>query len=222
MSSRGRLHIAVDLAILVVLALVLLQPRGVIGSRITEWRSARQLEARIAEHWDELAERDGSILGESANGSPPLVEFVDYQCPSCRTIAPDVEALASEGIPVAIRHLPVPVGPYSRAAAKAAICAAEQGRFQQMHGLLFEIDWARMDGEPAWRDLAASAGVPLLDVFGECLESDRVEQRLARDRRLADLLGLRGTPTFVTPSRVHMGATRAAEAFAAAREARDP
>ena len=81
------------------------------------------------------------ILG-SANALVTIVEYGDFECPDCKQAAPVVKLLLhrhAERIRFAYRHFPLSeVHPHAILAAEAAECAAAQGKFWEMHDLLFE------------------------------------------------------------------------------------
>jgi len=70
-----------------------------------------------------------------------LVEYGDFECPTCKNAAPTVKMLLAnyeEQIRVVYRHFPLEEPhPHALAAAEAAECAAGQGQFWEMHDLLF-------------------------------------------------------------------------------------
>ncbi|HEV7717077.1 MAG TPA: DsbA family protein [Steroidobacteraceae bacterium] len=70
-----------------------------------------------------------------------IVEYGDFECPSCKQAAPAVKLLMerfAEKVRFAFRHFPLPeVHPHALLAAEAAECAGGQGKFWQMHDLLF-------------------------------------------------------------------------------------
>ena len=70
-----------------------------------------------------------------------LVEYGDFECPNCKQAAPAVKLLLerfSERVRFAYRHFPLEdVHPHALLAAEAAECAGAQGKFWQMHELLF-------------------------------------------------------------------------------------
>jgi protein-disulfide isomerase len=138
--------------------------------------------------------RHSDLVGGTSKAPYRLVEFADYQCPPCRAAQAElVGALAKFGPSLAIyhRHLPLSaVHPFAEPAATAAEAARGQGKFIEMHDLLFsgELDEAHLG------TYARSLGLDL--------------RRFAKDRRSAltavrndvretKLLGLTGTPSFV-------------------------
>ena len=70
-----------------------------------------------------------------------IVEYGDFECPSCKNAAPAVKMLLEhypEEVRYVFRHFPLEVPhPRALAAAEAAECAGEQGKFWEMHDLLF-------------------------------------------------------------------------------------
>lgn len=71
-----------------------------------------------------------------------VVEYGDFECPNCKQAAPAVKLLLDRfagRIRIVYRHFPLEeVHPHALLAAQAAECAAGQGRFWEMHDLLFE------------------------------------------------------------------------------------
>src|SRR5215469_16532046 len=81
------------------------------------------------------------ILG-SGDASHTLVEYGDYECPNCGRlylILRDLQENFADRLRVVYRHYPLSgVHPHAQEAAEAAEAAAAQGKFWEMHALLFE------------------------------------------------------------------------------------
>ena len=80
-------------------------------------------------------------LVNNANAPVKVIEFFDYQCPFCAAAIPAIEeALRSHPgkVQLILRNMPLSIHPDSMLAHQAAIAAAEQGKFWEMHALLFE------------------------------------------------------------------------------------
>jgi protein-disulfide isomerase len=143
---------------------------------------------------------DGALKLGNPRARVAVIEFVDYQCTYCATFARDVmpaiEAryVKSGKIMFAIRHLPIDrIHPFARRAAAASVCAAQQGKFSEMHKLLF-------DPEPTLDDVgivvrANKAGVNV-DQLHACIATDGT-RIVSADSEMAAALGLRGTPTLM-------------------------
>jgi Na+/H+ antiporter NhaA len=136
-----------------------------------------------------------------------LVEYGDFECPYCGRAEPIVrELLANLGDEVryVFRHLPLnDVHPHAQLAAEATEAAESQGRFWEMHDLLFEHQDA-LTG----RDLLRYAEELDLDVeqFRNELRRHEHAPRVARDVESAELSGVSGTPTFFINGQRHHGA----------------
>src|ERR687895_1770233 len=126
-----------------------------------------------------------------------LVKDGDYECPYCRQVHPVLKELqerAGERVRFIFRHFPLDsVHPRARRAAQAAEAAASQGRFWEMHDLLYE----RQD-ELGEEDLMGYAAELELDLrrFEEDLTNDNHAWRIEEDRLGGHRAGVRGTPTF--------------------------
>lgn len=133
------------------------------------------------------------------------IEFVDYQCEFCELANRAIEhviARRDEGA-IAVIHIPPPMHDTAEGAARAAICAAEQGLFSEMHQLLFDsTDW---HANPSWVELAVSVGLNDTTEFKKCLRSERTSARLEKNRMVAGDLGVRATPTFIIQSAMYVG-----------------
>lgn len=150
-----------------------------------------------------------------------VVEYGDFECPYCGRAEPAVrDLLASDGdVRYVWRHFPLDdVHVHARLAAVAAEAAAAQGRFWEMHDLLFAHQDALrpsdlsgyaeelgLDAERFHRDLAERAGAA----------------RVTADEESADLGGVSGTPTFFVNGRRYQGAFDLAGLTAAVRAARE-
>lgn len=136
---------------------------------------------------------DGQRLGP--NGAKvALVEFADFECPACRVLEERIaESRRRLGVPFAVvyRHLPLDIHRFAQPAAQASECAAEQGRFQAMHDVLFQQQ--RAIGVRPWKDIAQDAGVTDVARFERCIAGPP-KAPIARDLAVANTLDGSGTP----------------------------
>jgi protein-disulfide isomerase len=125
-----------------------------------------------------------------------LVEFSDFECPYCAETAPVVQQLLAAyptQVRFAFKHYPLPMHKESPLAHEAALAAGEQGKFWEMHDLLFSgQDKLTRD------DLVAKARQLNLDVarFTADLDSRRFKPQVDADRQEGNRLGVDGTPFF--------------------------
>jgi protein-disulfide isomerase len=126
-----------------------------------------------------------------------LVEYGDYQCPYCGAAYPVVKRLQKtlgKKMRFVFRNFPLTqMHPYALVAAEAAEAAALQGKFWEMHDLLFEQQ-AFLDPDviPMW---AERIGLNL-EQLGNDIRQGVPEKRIKEDRQSGIRSGVNGTPTF--------------------------
>jgi protein-disulfide isomerase len=130
-----------------------------------------------------------------------LEEFGDFECPPCGLLHPVLKTMEKEfgdRLRVVFREFPlVPTHPHALAAARSAEAAGLQGKFWEMHDLLFENQktWhEEFDARPTFEGYATRLGLNL-ERFRQDIASQVVEQRIFQDGRRAHALGVKGTPT---------------------------
>lgn len=137
-ARSSRLEIITNLAILATLLFLLLNPSGIIGRWIGRQFAETRERNAVTSLWSELTDSGSGRLGEKDVGvaEPIIVEFLDYQCPACRAVAPHVSKAMEDGsVSIVVRHLPLEeIHPIAREAAKAVVCAERQGIFRGTGG----------------------------------------------------------------------------------------
>jgi protein-disulfide isomerase len=140
---------------------------------------------------------DGPSEGP-ADAPVTLVEFSDFQCPFCARARPMIQALREHyptQLRVVYKHLPLEaIHPHARAAAEAAVCADEQGKFWAYHDQLFAHQSKLSDDD--LRGYAAAVGLDL-SAFEQCRKDPKRTQKVADDLAEARAAGITGTPAFV-------------------------
>ena len=124
-----------------------------------------------------------------------IVEFSDYECPYCVQMWHALEKLRErygDRIRIVFRDFPLDgEGSLRFKAAEAAECADEQGRFLEMHKLLFERSWGSIED---FKALAEEIGLDV-EQFEECLETGRYVEEIKKDQVDGIGYGVAGTPT---------------------------
>ncbi|MFJ9656403.1 Na+/H+ antiporter NhaA [Streptomyces griseoflavus] len=149
-------------------------------------------------------ERD-HVLGP-ADAPLTLVEYGDFECPYCARatgVTKELRQRFGDRLRYVFRHLPLPdVHPHAVLAARAAVAAGAQGRFWDMHELLF----AHQD-RLEFEDIAGYAIEIGLDMvrFLEDIDAEETAERVRADAAGAEAGGARGTPTFFVGDRRHTG-----------------
>jgi len=194
-----------NLGLLAVLLSVVFLPESPIRTRLAAWRAQARLSVLVEEHWQALAATSTRMDTVDAS-TAMIIEFGDYECPFCRDSHAHLEAVMESDpeVTIGFRHYPLTaVHRKAEEAARAAICAEEQGRFPQFHSLLFESSEWRDNGD--WKTLAEKAGVDDPVSYEDCLRGEAAGRRLEEDVRLGDALGVTATPTFFYQFGGHVG-----------------
>ena len=142
----------------------------------------------------------GAAYKGTADAPVTLVEFTDYQCPFCRrhfrTVMPRIEKdyVATGKLRYMLKEFPLPsLHRGAPKAAEGALCAGAQGKYWEMHDLIFENQRAVAPNQ--LKDKASKLGLDVA-AFSDCLDSNRYQERVRADMRAGRALGLSGTPSF--------------------------
>ena len=140
-------------------------------------------------------------------GARLVVEYGDYECPYSRAAYRSIEQLEAEldqGVGFAFRHFPLfEIHPHALAASTAAEAAARQGRFWEMHDMLFHRQKALEDDD--LRRYASEIGLDLVQ-FDNDRGGEEVLERIERDVRSGLTSGqVLGTPTLFVDGVLHRG-----------------
>ena len=163
---------------------------------------------------------EGGHIRGPANAPVTVEEFGDYECPPCGSLAAPLNQLENDYRPrlrVIFRNFPLVNHPHARDAACAAEAAGLQGKFWEMHDLLYKEQSAWSRAANARTLFSAYAGTIGLDLarFERDRNSDEVKERIAADEKHASALGVRTTPSIfineqsVPPAALHPSALRA-------------
>jgi protein-disulfide isomerase len=131
----------------------------------------------------------------SANAPVTIVEWADFECPHCRHAAPILEKIVDKypgKVRLVYKFYPLQAHVHGESAARAAVAAMKQGKFWQMHHVLFEHQEAM---EP--RDIEKYAKEIEVDFpkWKADWESEATADRVSRDRKQGDVVTINGTPT---------------------------
>src|SRR6185436_9803663 len=151
---------------------------------------------------DEASQTDPATLGAFKgtggrfrgpdNAELTLVEFGDFQCPSCAAYHPFVKEILNrypKQVRLEFHHFPlISIHPNSMAAAKAAEAAGEQGHYWEMHDALFEYQtqWAgQPDPKPGFAAIANQIGINGA-LLVQAMNSPRLQDRILKDVQMGD------------------------------------
>jgi protein-disulfide isomerase len=141
------------------------------------------------------------IQGQGSTGVT-LVEYGDFQCPFCGQYYPvvkQVEAKYGDRVFFQFRNYPLPnLHPNAFSAARAAEAADMQGKFWEMHDLLYETqaEWSKLgDASSFFASLAKQLKLDMTK-FKKDYASSAANDRINADQAEGNKLGVSGTPTF--------------------------
>jgi protein-disulfide isomerase len=138
---------------------------------------------------------DGSPTKGLDTAPITVVEFADFQCPHCAQFAPAIDKLVESrknDVRFAYKFYVLGKFPNSENAARAAIAAGKQGKFWEMHHLIFaNQDNLTQQGLDA---LAKEVGLDVGRLHAD-MQSPEIADRIAKDRKLGEELKIEGTPS---------------------------
>lgn len=150
----------------------------------------------------------GSVA--TSKGVVTIDEYGDYQCPPCGALHPIIKTLKGEygdRIQFAFHHFPLTqLHSHALEASYAAAAAGLQGKFWEMHNMLYEkqSEWSEVgDFRPIVLDFARKIGLDL-PRFTRDIDGIQVVTVVSEDMQLGALLGVTGTPTiFINGQLIH-------------------
>ncbi len=137
-----------------------------------------------------------------ADAKVTLVEYADFECPACAAYQPvlkEVKETYKDGLRFVYRHFPLPMHRNAVAASLASEAAGKQGKFWEMHDLLYkkQKEWGSKTAEDRsmFEKYATELGLNL-DQFKTDIMSDEVRDKVEEQKSSGEDLNVRGTPTF--------------------------
>lgn len=153
-----------------------------------------------------LREED-HIWGDPKKAKVIVYEYSDFECPACRAFVPIIKNLKEkykDEIALVYRHFPlIEIHPKAVYASQAAEAAGKQGKFWEMHDILFsrQDEWKNSQNH---KELFIKYAQELnldLKKFEEDYESQEIKNKILEERKEALNLGLTGTPSFFVNNR---------------------
>ncbi|HTQ35307.1 MAG TPA: DsbA family protein [Stellaceae bacterium] len=161
----------------------------------------------LASHRDEVFNDPRSPVAGNPKGDVTLVEFFDYRCPYCKQVEPALEKLIGEDrqLRFVFKEFPV-LGPESEVAARVALAARKQGKYDAFHHAMMAAT-GRIDDAVIFK-VTGSVGLDI-DKVKQDMKSLDVEQELKANLALGRALDLDGTPSFIIGDTIVPGAISA-------------
>lgn len=158
---------------------------------------------------------DDAVLGDP-NAPVTLIEFSDFQCPFCRKFYKETlpqikkEYIDTGKARLVYRDFPLSFHPGAMPAAEGTECAREQGKFWEMHDVIFDEQEKQGSGTIQFTtdDVKKWAGKISLNTakFNQCLDSGKYKQEVEKDIADGSAAGVSGTPAVFVNGRLVVGA----------------
>jgi protein-disulfide isomerase len=186
-----------------------LEQRGQAESR------QKYFESLEAKYKDKVEKKLEPIRSEVAATGPAhgpatapvtIVEFSDFQCPYCGRLIPTLEQVKAkygDKIRIVFRQFPLPMHPNAQKAAEASLCANEQGKFWEMHDVMFKNQQEL--AVDSLKSKAAALGLKA-EEFNSCLDSGKYVAQIQSDVKDGNAVGVNGTPAMFINGRFLNGA----------------
>src|SRR5436853_3982478 len=179
----------------IVVAVVALAAIGT-GTSLYRAKRGANPQLKITKQTGEQGE-SAHVLGPA--GAPTILEeFGDFQSPPCGRLSEPINQLQKKyNLRLIYREFPLPIHAHAKEAAYAAEAAARQGRFWQMHDLLYREQAVWSKSTDARALFSAYAGMLQLDLgrFKEDMDSSEVQQQVENDQHRGAAIGVKTTPT---------------------------
>jgi len=148
----------------------------------------------------------GAIHRGGENATVEVVEFSDFQCPYCKQVTPALDQMIDkygDKVKLVFRQFPLEsIHPNAFKAAQGALCAGDQGKFWEMHDLMFEEQ--RKLAVENLKEKAERLGLDKT-TFAQCLDSSKYATRVRADLKAGALAGVTGTPALFINGRPFSG-----------------
>jgi protein-disulfide isomerase len=182
--------------------------------------SASKVYAKIIEKGKVFEALDSQVQDIKTDGLPTygakkaritLVEYSDFQCPYCSRVGPTMKQVVDMykgNARLIFKQFPLSFHKQARPAAKASLAAHRQGKFWEMHDLIFENQRALADD--LYEKLAGQLGLDAAK-FKKDFADPKIDAAVNEDFREGQRVGVRGTPTFFINGRKYQAPDRSAE-----------
>ncbi len=198
---------------ILLLLFIAFQIRGLggipVGAAVADAPEAAPSPSAQAPSVDMVALVDDDPVKGDQDAPVTIIEWSDFECPFCgRFYSQTADQIESQYIDTGkvkfvYRDFPLSFHPNAQKAAEAGECADEQGKFWEMHDLLFEQ--GVQGGVASFKQFAQQLGLDTAG-FNNCLDSGAMASEVQRDIRDGTRAGIQGTPGFLVNGQLVSGA----------------
>ena len=173
---------------------------------LRELRGEHKVESFFGPMRIEVASAENAPAFGPEDAPVTLIEFSDFQCPYCNRLVPTIDQVKQEygdKVRIEFRQFPLErIHPAARVAAEGSLCAADEGKFWEMHDAMF-ADFRNLSED---RVLEIGSEIGLGDQFAACVREGRHADRVTADLKAGRDAGVTGTPAMFINGRFISGA----------------
>jgi len=169
-----------------------------------EKQKAADAQLAVAEKQDQIFNNPADPVVGNVNGDVTVVEFFDYRCPYCKRVSDSLMTLVKDDpkVKVVFKEFPI-LGPESVVAARIALAAHRQGKYEQVHTAFMAHKGSFEQSDLL--ELAASVGADPAKLAAD-MQDPAIQGQLLATESLAAALGITGTPGFLFGKKLIPGA----------------
>jgi len=174
-----------------------------------EQASAQKQAQALVDRRDELLHTPADPVIGNPTGDVTIVEFFDYRCPYCKSVAAGfIDLYDKDGkVRLVLKEFPI-LGPESEFASKAALASQKQGKYREFHLAMMTFKGKMTDDDV--RNLAKQVGLDVAKLEQD-MKDPAIADTINRNYALAEALGIKGTPAFIVGNELVPGAITADE-----------
>jgi protein-disulfide isomerase len=163
-----------------------------------------KMQVSITENAKELFQSASAPIAGNPKGDVTVVEFFDYNCGYCKKALPELAEVIQKdkNVKVVLKEFPI-LSKASEEAAKVALAAKMQGKYWEVHRGLLELQG--QVNEASGLKVAEKLGLDLARLKKD-IGSAEVKKEIDDTRKLAQKMGIQGTPHFLVADKVIAGA----------------
>ena len=214
--AQERKQTLIILGVIAVIAIVLIGGAVVLSNRNSANATSNTITAST--HPTPTNAQANDRAWGPADAPVKIEEYLDYQCPACGSYNRNYEEGVIEAFPKTGKvryevHSMSFIGQESVDAAEAALCAADQNKFWEMHNSIFANQNGENEGAFAkdrLKSIAASAGLDA-NTFNTCLDSGKYSDKVSQERTDGEQRGVNQTPTFFVNDKMYVGVQSATD-----------
>jgi protein-disulfide isomerase len=148
------------------------------------------------------ADADSPEAG-NPKGDVTIVVFFDYFCGYCRKTLPELKTLLAKDASIRVIYKEIPImGEQSQVAARAALAAGRQGKYEEFHHALMEADGS---DEATIKGISEKLGLNFAQLKKD-MDDTKLNESIERNLRLATAIGVDGTPAYIVGEQIIPGA----------------